>query len=188
MRKQNHRAVLANPNSVERDPDDVERYLELYRRMVLVRRFEEKVHDLFLRGQVYGSTHLCMGQEAVSIGVTSALRDGDCVACTYRGHGHVLGLGSDPVAFMAELIGRASGTCGGRAGSMNVIDVERGLIGCFGIVGGSLAAATGAALTLKRHGGRVAVAFFGDGTANQAYFLECLNFAKVLTLPGRLRV
>jgi TPP-dependent pyruvate/acetoin dehydrogenase alpha subunit len=83
---------------------------------------------------------------------------------------------------MAELTGRSNGTCGARAGSMNVVDLEHRLIGCFGIVGGSLAAATGAALSLKRQGG-VAVAFFGDGTANQAYFHECINFAKVMALP-----
>lgn len=157
-------------------------YRDLYRRMVLIRRFEQAVHDLFLRGEVYGSTHLCMGQEAVSVGVASVLRDGDRVAATYRGHGAVLAVGSDPAAFMAELLGRATGVCGGRAGSMNVVDLDRGLIGCFGIVGGSLAAATGAGLSLKRRGG-VAVGFFGDGAVNQAYFYECLNFAKVRALP-----
>lgn len=157
-------------------------YLELYRQMVLIRRFEEAVQDLFLRGEVYGSTHLCMGQEAVSAGVASTLGDEDRVACTYRGHGHVLALGSNPTALMAELLGRASGTCGGRAGSMNVVDLEHRLIGCFGIVGGSLAAATGAGISLKRRGG-VAVGLFGDGAVNQAYFYECLNFAKVLSLP-----
>ncbi|MGH2974193.1 MAG: thiamine pyrophosphate-dependent dehydrogenase E1 component subunit alpha, partial [Solirubrobacterales bacterium] len=104
------------------------------------------------------------------------------VAATYRGHAPVLALGSDPTAFMAELLGRASGTCAGRAGSMNVVDVRKGLIGCFGIVGASAGAATGAGLWHRRHGG-AAVAFFGDGTANQAYFHECLNFAKVLSLP-----
>lgn len=164
------------------ETSDAEVYTDLYRQMLLIRRFEQKVHDLFLRGEVYGSTHLCMGQEAVSAGVMSVLGDGDWIAATYRGHGHVLALGSDPRAFMAELVGRASGTCGGRAGSMNVVDVANRLIGCFGIVGGSLAAATGAALSSKRDGG-VSVGFFGDGAANQAYFLECLNFAKVLSLP-----
>jgi TPP-dependent pyruvate/acetoin dehydrogenase alpha subunit len=150
--------------------------------MLFIRRFEEKVHDLFLRGQVYGSTHLCIGMEAVGVGVISALGEDDRVACTYRGHGHVLALGSSPVGLMAELMGRSIGTCGARAGSMNVVDLEHRLIGCFGIVGGSLAAATGAGLSLRRKGG-VAVAFFGDGTANQAYFHECINFAKVLSLP-----
>ena len=161
---------------------DRELYLELYRQMLLIRRFEEKVHDLFLRGEIYGSTHLCIGMEAVGVGVISALGERGRVACTYRGHGHVIALGSSPVGLMAELTGRSNGTCGARAGSMNVVDLEHRLIGCFGIVGGSLAAATGAALSLRREGG-VAVAFFGDGTANQAYFHECINFAKVLSLP-----
>ena len=163
---------------------DTERelYVALYRQMLLIRRFEERVHLLFLRGAVYGSTHLCNGQEAVSAGVASVLGPEDRVAATYRGHGHVLAIGCDPTGLMAELLGRVSGMCGGRAGSMNVIDLEHRLIGCFGIVGGSLAAATGAALSLQRRGG-VAVAFFGDGTANQAYFHECLNFAKVRSLP-----
>jgi acetoin:2,6-dichlorophenolindophenol oxidoreductase subunit alpha len=159
-----------------------ELYIDLYRQMVLIRRFEERVYDLFLRGQVYGSTHLCIGMEAVGVGVISALGERDRVACTYRGHGHVLALGSSPAGLMAELMGRSIGTCGARAGSMNVVDLENRLIGCFGIVGGSLAAATGAGLSLRRNGG-VAVAFFGDGTANQAYFHECINFAKVLSLP-----
>jgi acetoin:2,6-dichlorophenolindophenol oxidoreductase subunit alpha len=159
-----------------------ELYIDLYRQMLLIRLFEEKVHDLFLRGQVYGSTHLCIGMEAVGVGVISALGDRDRVACTYRGHGHVLALGSSPTGLMAELMGRTIGTCGARAGSMNVVDLENRLIGCFGIVGGSLAAATGAGLSLRRSGG-VAVAFFGDGTANQAYFHECINFAKVMSLP-----
>jgi acetoin:2,6-dichlorophenolindophenol oxidoreductase subunit alpha len=157
-------------------------YLGLYRQMLLVRKFEEKVHYLFARGEVYGSTHLCIGMEAVGVGVMSVLGDEDRVACTYRGHGHVLALGSSPEGLMAELTGRATGTCAARAGSMNVVDLEHRLIGCFGIVGGSLAAATGAALSLRRRDG-VAVAFFGDGAANQAYFHECLNFAKVLSLP-----
>ncbi len=170
--------MAKNPkNGVERDL-----YVGLYRQMVLIRVFEERVHDLFLRGEVYGSTHLCIGQEAVSVGMMSVLGDDDRVACTYRGHGHVIALGSSPYGLMAELLARESGTCGARAGSMNIIDLDSRLIGCFGIVGGSLAAATGAGLTLKRRGG-VAVGVFGDGAANQAYFHECLNFAKVMALP-----
>jgi TPP-dependent pyruvate/acetoin dehydrogenase alpha subunit len=172
-----NRSSAATPTEPERDL-----YVSLYRQMVLIRRFEETVHDLFLRGEVYGSTHLCIGQEAVSAGVASVLTGADRVAATYRGHGHVIALGSDPTALMAELLGRATGTCGGRAGSMNVVDQEHRLIGCFGIVGGSLAAATGAGLSMKRSGG-VAAGLFGDGAANQAYFHECLNFAKVFSLP-----
>jgi len=155
---------------------------ELYRRMLLIRRFEDTVQDLFLKGEVHGTTHLYSGQEAVATGVCSVLEQQDRVAGTYRGHGHALALGVSPQGLLDELLGRATGVCGGRAGSMNVIDLEHRLIGCFGIVGGSIAAATGAALALKRDNG-VAVAFFGDGATNQGYFAECLNFAKVFKLP-----
>jgi TPP-dependent pyruvate/acetoin dehydrogenase alpha subunit len=154
----------------------------MYRRMLLIRGFEDLVQALFLRGEVHGTTHLYSGQEAIAVGFASALRDGDRVACTYRGHGHALAMGADPEALLAEMLGRATGINGGRAGSMNVVDPEHGLIGSYGIVGGSIAAATGAALALRATGS-VAVAYFGDGATNQAYFFECLNFAKVLDLP-----
>ena len=160
----------------------VDFHVGLYRDMLLIRRFEELVQSLFLRGEIYGTTHLCSGQEAVSVGVASALDERDRIACTYRGHGHMLARGCPPEALLAELLGRATGVNGGRAGSMNMIDLDREHIGCFGIVGGSIAAATGAALGLKGSG-RIATAFFGDGATNQAYFFECLNFAKVLDLP-----
>ena len=156
--------------------------LELYRRMLVIRSVEDLVQALFLRGEVYGTTHLYSGQEAVAVGFASALDPADRVACTYRGHGHALALGLEPELLLAELLGRATGVNGGRAGSMNVVDLDHGLIGCFGIVGGSIAAATGVALAL-RGSGRIAVAYFGDGTTNQAYFFECLNFAKVFSLP-----
>jgi TPP-dependent pyruvate/acetoin dehydrogenase alpha subunit len=162
--------------------DDAELTLELYRRMLVIRRVEDLVQALFLRGEVYGTTHLYSGQEAVAVGFASELGPEDRVACTYRGHGHALALGLEPEALLAELLGRATGVNGGRAGSMNVVDLDHGLIGCFGIVGGSIAAATGVALALKGTG-RIAVAYFGDGTTNQAYFFECLNFAKVFSLP-----
>ena len=158
-------------------------YLAAYERMVLIREFESEIHRLFLKGEVHGTTHLSAGQEAVPVGVCMALQPEDYVAGTYRGHGHALAKGTDPEPLAAEMLGRASGVCGGRAGSMNVIDLEHGLVGCFGIVGGSIAAATGAALTGRRNG-RVVVAFFGDGAVNQAYFHECLNFAKVAELPA----
>jgi acetoin:2,6-dichlorophenolindophenol oxidoreductase subunit alpha len=156
--------------------------LELHRRMVLIRRFEEEVQRLFQQGEVHGTTHLYIGEEAGAVGVADVLTDADRVAGTYRGHGHALALGVSPEALMAEMLGRATGVCGGRAGSMNVIDLRHRLIGCFGIVGGSISAATGAALALRRTGG-VAVAFFGEGTTNHGYFHECLNFAKVQGLP-----
>jgi TPP-dependent pyruvate/acetoin dehydrogenase alpha subunit len=150
--------------------------------MLLIRGFEDRVQSLFLRGEVYGTTHLYSGQEAVAVGFAGVLRPDDRVACTYRGHGHLLAMGTDPEALLAELLGRETGVNGGRSGSMNVVDPGHGVLGCYGIVGGSIAAATGAGLAL-RGTGAVAVAYFGDGTTNQAYFFECLNFAKVFELP-----
>jgi len=171
-------------SGLERPPSEgSDVYTDLLRTMILIRRFEEAAYSLFLRGEVYGSMHLCHGQEAVSAGVAGLLTSRDRVAATYRGHGHVLALGTSPQRFMEELLGRRSGICGGRSGSMNVVDLEHGVVGCFGIVGGSLAAATGAALA-QRGTGNIAVAFFGDGAVNQAYFYECLNFARVMRLPA----
>jgi TPP-dependent pyruvate/acetoin dehydrogenase alpha subunit len=159
--------------------------IDMYRRMCLIRRFEEAVQRLFQRGAVHGTTHLYIGQEAGAVGVCSVLEQGDRVAGTYRGHGHALAMGVDPEALMAEMLGRATGVCGGRAGSMNVIDLERGLVGCYGIIGGSMGATTGVALAFqRRRTGNVAVAFFGEGTANQGYFGECLNLAAVERLPA----
>ena len=157
-------------------------YLDSYGRMLLIREFEEAMHRLFLKGEVHGTTHLAAGQEAIPVGVCQALDADDYVAGTYRGHGHALAKGTSAEGMVSEMLGRANGTCGGRSGSMNVIDREHGLVGCYGIVGGSIAAATGAALSASRQG-RVSAAFFGDGATNQAYFFECMNFAKVLELP-----
>jgi TPP-dependent pyruvate/acetoin dehydrogenase alpha subunit len=163
--------------------DDLELYAGIYRQMLLIRGFEDLVQSLFLAGEVYGTTHLYSGQEAVATGVTSLLGEHDRVAATYRGHGHALALGVDPQALLDEMLARATGINGGRAGSMNVSSPADRLIGSFGIVGGSIAAATGVALALKRTTGGVAVAYFGDGTMNQAYVFECLNFCQVLKLP-----
>jgi TPP-dependent pyruvate/acetoin dehydrogenase alpha subunit len=163
--------------------DDVDLYLGIYRRMLVIRGFEDLVQSLFLAGEVYGTTHLYSGQEAIATGVASVLEERDRVAATYRGHGHALALGVEPQALLDEMLGRASGVNGGRAGSMNVNAPDKGLIGSFGIVGGSIAAATGAALGLKKTTGGVAVAYFGDGAMNQGYVFECLNFCKVLELP-----
>ena len=160
----------------------VDTMLELYRRMFLIRHVEIACQDLYMKGLLHGTTHLCNGQEAIAVGANSVLEAGDLVSCTYRGHGHSLALGMDLTAFFAELLGRERGICGGRAGSMNLVDLEHRLVGCFGIVGGSIAAATGVGLAL-RGSGRASIAYFGDGAVNQAYFAECLNFAKVFQLP-----
>ena len=156
--------------------------LELFEKMYLIRTFEETVQSLFQKGEIVGTTHLYSGQEAVAVGFASALQAQDLVAATYRGHGHALATGVTPQALMDEMLGRITGVCGGRSGSMNVIDLKNRLIGCFGIIGGSIGAATGAAISLARKNG-VAIAYFGDGAINQAYFYECLNFAAVRKLP-----
>ena len=163
--------------------DDLELYTRIYRQMLVIRGVEDLIQSLFLAGEVYGTTHLYSGQEAVATGVASLLEERDRVAATYRGHGHALALGVDPQALVDEMLGRATGINGGRAGSMNVTSLRDRLIGSFGIVGGSIAAATGAALALKKTTGGVAVAYFGDGAMNQGYVYECLNFAQVLKLP-----
>jgi TPP-dependent pyruvate/acetoin dehydrogenase alpha subunit len=157
-------------------------YLKGYARMLLIRQFETAIHRLFLKGEVHGTTHLYAGQEAVAVGVCMALNPDDYVTGTYRGHGHALAKGTPPETLIAEMLGRETGVCGGRAGSMNVIDLEHGLVGCYGIVGGSIAAALGAGLSAKRQG-RVSVCFFGDGATNQGYFHECLNMAAIQRLP-----
>jgi TPP-dependent pyruvate/acetoin dehydrogenase alpha subunit len=173
--------MTSAPDSAAPVPSELER---LYVSMLRIRLFEDAVLRLFMASQVEGTTHLCQGQEAVCVGVCDALAPGDTVAATYRGHGAALALGVDATRLLAELLGRESGTNGGRGGSMNVTDLDRGLIGCFGIVGGSIAAATGAALAAQlTRDGSVSVAFFGDGAVNQAYFHECLNFAAVRRLP-----
>jgi TPP-dependent pyruvate/acetoin dehydrogenase alpha subunit len=161
---------------------DVDEGLGFYRQMLLIRGFEESIQSLFQKGEVHGTTHLYVGQEAVATGVSAALGEKDRVASTYRGHGHALALGVEPQALLDEMLGRETGVCGGRSGSMNVIDLEHRLLGSYGIIGGSIAAATGAGLGLRRQGG-VAVAYFGDGTMNQGYIHECLNFSKVMELP-----
>jgi TPP-dependent pyruvate/acetoin dehydrogenase alpha subunit len=163
--------------------DDLDLYTSIYRRMLLIRGFEELVQSLFLKGEVYGTTHLYSGQEAVATGIASLLEEHDRAAATYRGHGHALALGVDPQKLLDEMLARESGINGGRAGSMNVNSPADRLIGSFGIVGGSIAAATGAALALKRTTGGIAVAYFGDGAMNQGYIFECLNFCQVLKLP-----
>lgn len=161
---------------------DREEGQRMYRMMHLIRAVELAIQKLFLRGEVHGTTHLYVGQEAVATGVCSALRRDDYVAGTYRGHGHSLAKGVPANALLAEMLGRVDGVCAGRSGSMNVTAIDHGLLGCYGIIGGSIAAATGGALSGKMQG-RVAVSFFGDGSTNQAYFFECLNFAKVHRLP-----
>jgi len=162
-----------------------ERLREAYRRMRMIRAFEEKLNELVTGGKLGGFLHLYIGEEAVAVGVCSQLSDGDFVASTHRGHGHCIAKGVDPAAMMAELFGRATGVCKGKGGSMHIADVDKGMLGANGIVGAGIPLTTGAALTakLKKTGG-VAVGFFGDGASNQGQFHESLNMASNWKLPA----
>jgi pyruvate dehydrogenase E1 component alpha subunit len=153
--------------------------------MHLIREFEDLVMRLYERGLVHGTTHLCQGHEAVSVGVSSALEPGDYTSVTYRGHGNALARGVSPSAAFAELMGRSLGTSQGLAGSMHLIDYDLGVLNSSGIVGGSLPTALGAAMSAKLGGeSRVAVAFFGEGATNIGTFHEVLNMAAVWSAPA----
>lgn len=161
-----------------------ENLIRMYERMLLIRYFEDRVYDLFVKKLVPGTTHLCQGQEAVSIGVNSNLSNEDWITCTYRGHGHCLAKGIDPKSVMAEILGKSTGCCGGKGGSMHIADHSVGALGSFAIVGAGIPVAAGAALSSKyRNSKQVAVAFFGDGAANIGAFHEGINFAAIFKLP-----
>ena len=162
-----------------------DRLREAYRTMRRIRDFEEKLAALVAGGRLGGFLHLYVGEEAVAAGVCAHLSDRDMVASTHRGHGHCIAKGVDMGGMMAELFGRATGTCKGKGGSMHIADMDRGMLGANGIVGAGIPLAVGAALTakLKRTGG-VAIAFFGDGASNQGQFHESLNMASNWKLPA----
>ena len=155
-----------------------------YRTMRTIREFEERVHQEFAAGQIPGAVHLYAGQEAVATGVCAALAEGDYIASTHRGHGHAIAKGCDLTGMMLEIYGRAGGLCGGKGGSMHIADFDRGMLGANGIAAGGVPLACGAALSAKlRDSGQVAVAFVGDGGANQGAFAESLTLAAVWHLP-----
>jgi TPP-dependent pyruvate/acetoin dehydrogenase alpha subunit len=157
--------------------------LGFHRRMLEIRFFEDEVMRLFARNLVRGSTHLCQGQEAVSVGACSALARGDTMTCTYRGHGAVLAMGAPLDRAMAEILGKAEGLCGGKGGSMHLTDVERGALGSFAVVGAHLPFACGTALSAQTlRTGSVSLCFFGDGTTNIGAFHESMNLAAVWRL------
>lgn len=158
--------------------------LQMYEKMILIRYFEDKVYELFANRQIPGTTHLCQGQEAVSVGVMKSLGKDDVITCTYRGHGHCLAKGVDPKKIMAEIMGKATGCCGGKGGSMHIADYEMGALGSFGIVGAGIPIAAGAGLASWYTGSKkVSVSFFGDGAANIGAFHEGINFASIMKLP-----
>ena len=172
---------------VERPPAaEVDRptRLRLYQMMVELRDFEQRAYELFLENLVRGTSHLALGQEAISAGYAVAMRPDDYTFCTYRGHGHTLARGASMTGAMAELLGRRNGLLHGKGGSMHLTDVKHGAMGSYAIVGAHLPIAAGAAWSAQvRKSGQVVACFFGDGTTNIGAFHEALNLAVVWKLP-----
>jgi TPP-dependent pyruvate/acetoin dehydrogenase alpha subunit len=163
---------------------DVTRELDLYRRMLTIRRFEERVYLLYLQGEIPGTLHQSQGQEAVAVGICDVLRPTDWITSTHRPHGHALAKGVDIRAAMAELFGKATGCCGGKGGSMHLGDPSVGMLPAIAIVGGGNTVVTGLGLAFKLlRTDQVAVCFFGEGASNEGAFHEGLNFAAVQHLP-----
>jgi len=156
----------------------------MYRKMNEIRYFEEHVWDVYTRGLMPGLAHLYIGEEGVAVGTCAALRDDDYITSTHRGHGHCLAKGGKLDRMMAEIMGKESGYCRGKGGSMHIADMSVGILGANGIVGGGFGIATGAAFSAKmRKTDQVAVCFFGDGAANQGIMMETINMAVIWNLP-----
>jgi pyruvate dehydrogenase E1 component alpha subunit len=173
--------MTKHSGNVESERD---RLLTIYRTMRTIREFEERVHVEFAGGTIPGAVHLYAGQEAVAAGVCAELDDDDYIASTHRGHGHAIAKGCDVTGMMLELYGKAGGLCGGKGGSMHIADFDRGMLGANGVAAGGVPLAAGAALSAKVRGTQqVAVAFVGDGGANQGAFAESLTLASVWQLP-----
>jgi len=164
---------------------DKDQLLQMYTKMLTIRRFEERVSELFAAGKLPGFIHLYVGEEAIAVGVCANLRADDYITSTHRGHGHLIGKGGDLKLMMAELYGRKTGYCKGKGGSMHIADLELGILGANGIVGGGPPIAAGAALSAQYRGtDQVTVCFFGDGASNQGTFHEALNLSSVWKLPA----
>lgn len=155
-----------------------------FERMVEIREFEEQINGLFASGEIRGTTHLCLGQEALSVGLAAELRPTDIVMATYRGHGIALSLGLTPESVLGEIMGKTIGCCGGVGGSMHLCDMNVGLLPTSAIVGGGIPIAAGAALAFQTKGNdSVSVSVFGDGATNIGAFHEGLNLAAIWNLP-----
>lgn len=161
-----------------------EKLSKILQQMMIIRKFEEKLNDLFSRGLLFGTSHLCIGQEATAVGACSALKKEDFAASNHRGHGHAIAKGVNLKQLAAELLGREEGLCRGRGGTQHLSDMKAGFLGTNGITGGFIPIAAGAALSFKMKGEkRVILSFFGDGAANTGVFHESLNFASLRKLP-----
>src|SRR5438552_973363 len=162
----------------------VEHWIRMYRQMVSIRLFEEQVNELYTRALMPGLAHLYIGEEAVAVGICEALEPDDYITSTHRGHGHCLAKGASPDRMFAELLGKKTGYCKGKGGSMHIADPDTGNLGANAIVAGSAGIATGAAFSAKRLGnGRVAVCFFGEGALGQGVVYEVMNMAALWKLP-----
>ena len=158
--------------------------LGLLRQMKVIRAFEERIDRLFVEARIHGTTHLCIGQEAIPAGACAAIEPADLASGSHRGHGLAIAKGLDVKRLMAELLGRRDGYCQGKGGTQHVASLAHGFLGTNGITGGGIPVATGAALSAKLRGsGQVVLSFFGDGATNQGTFHESLNMAAVWTLP-----
>ncbi len=169
---------LERRNVIKADP------VAQLQRMYEIREFEEQVNELFAAGTIRGTTHLCLGQEALAVGLAAVLNADDPVSATYRGHGIALALGMTPNSILSEIMGKADGCCGGLGGSMHLCNMELGLLPTSAIIGGGMPIAAGAALAFQNNDeNRVAVAVFGDGATNIGAFHETLNLAAIWNLP-----
>ena len=171
--------------SMQAEPGlETERLLHMYKQMARIRRFEEKVNELYLNAIMPGLSHLSTGQEAVAVGVCETLNREDYITSTHRGHGHCLAKGAAVDGMFAELLGKETGVCRGKGGSMHIADPDSGNLGANAIVGGSAGIATGAAFSAKyQKNGRVSVCFFGEGALGQGLFYEVMNMAQLWKLP-----
>jgi pyruvate dehydrogenase E1 component alpha subunit len=168
--------MLANPSK--------ELLAAMFQKMLEIRLFEEKVFELYGQNVVPGTIHLYTGEEAVAVGVCSSLRQDDLITSTHRGHGHCIAKGADPKRIMAEILGKKTGYCKGKGGSMHIADFSVGMLGATAVVGAGLPIAAGAGLTTKLRGeDRVVACFFGEGASNQGTFHESLNLASAWSLP-----
>ena len=159
-------------------------YTDLLRQMLLIRRFEEKAAEMYMRGKIGGFLHLYIGEEAMAVGSISTLKPQDYIVSHYREHGHALARGIEPRRIMAELFGRSTGTSKGKGGSMHLFDAERGFLGGYAIVGGMMPIAVGLGLAAQQQGNdSVTLCFFGDGAVNEGEFHESLNLAALWNLP-----
>jgi len=161
-----------------------EKLLHMHKLMCDIRNFDEKVNYMVKRGQVPGMTHFSVGEEAANVGAIAALSEGDLITSNHRGHGQTIAMEIDLNKMMAEIMGKATGTCKGKGGSMHIADLDKGNLGANGIVGGGMGMAIGAALTQQmKKTGKIVVCFFGDGAVNEGTFHETMNMASIWKLP-----